>query len=151
MQFPRSSSELPSDDVAHTTTRARFPNAVQFAPIFAGRQAPNASPPLDAPFFAEFESSFVEAARRLTAPTAEVLFDGSGSRLSTTSREVSGVRTTSFPKRSFSATIAARVPYLSRRRRPFGSSSTRRSVSTSRPFAQTRRFGTILTPTRKRR
>lgn len=78
MQFPRSSSELPSDDVAHTTTRARFPNAVQFAPIFAGRQAPNASPPLDAPFFAEFESSFVEAARRLTAPTAEVLFDGFG-------------------------------------------------------------------------
>ncbi len=78
MQSLRSSSELPSDGFAQTTTRARFPNAVQFAPIFAGRQAPNASPPLDAPFFAEFESSLVEAARRLTAPTAEVLFDGFG-------------------------------------------------------------------------
>lgn len=56
----------------------RFSNAAQFAPIFAGRQAPDAAPSPDAPFFAEFASAFVEAARRLTAPTADVLFDGFG-------------------------------------------------------------------------
>lgn len=71
MQALRSS--LPDD-----FDRARFPNAGQFAPIFAGLQAPNAAPPPDAAFFAEFESFFVDAARRLTAPSAEVLFDGFG-------------------------------------------------------------------------
>ena len=57
---------------------ARFPNAALFAPIFAGRRAPDASPSPNAAFFSEFAPFFVEAARRLTASTAEVLFDDFG-------------------------------------------------------------------------
>lgn len=60
----------------------RFPNARRFAPIFSGREAPFApsseSPTSDEAFFSEFESSLVEAARRLTTPTAEIFFDGFG-------------------------------------------------------------------------
>jgi hypothetical protein len=76
MQSPRS-SRLPNER-DRSPFPVRFPNAAQFAPIFAGRRAPDASPFPNAPFFAEFESSFIEAARRLTAPTAEVLFDAFG-------------------------------------------------------------------------
>ena len=71
-------SQAPPRDFDRSPSPASFPNAAQFAPIFAARQAPDASSFPDAPFFAEFESSFVEAARRLTAPTAEVLFDDFG-------------------------------------------------------------------------
>ncbi len=60
----------------------RFPNARRFAPIFSGCEAPPApsseAPNPDAAFFSEFEPSLVEAARRLTTPTAEILFGGFG-------------------------------------------------------------------------
>lgn len=60
----------------------RFPNASRFAPFFAGREAPLATPDdssnPNAAFFSEFAPSLVEAARRLTAPTAEVRFDRFG-------------------------------------------------------------------------
>ena len=58
---------------------ARFPNAPFFAPIFSGRQTPPvASSSQQEAFFSEFESPLVEAARRHTAPTAEILFDAFG-------------------------------------------------------------------------
>ncbi len=60
----------------------RFPNAPRFAPIFAGRELPPAAQDgatnPNAAFFSEFAPSFAEAARRLTAPTAEVRFDRFG-------------------------------------------------------------------------
>lgn len=56
-----------------------FPNASRFAPIFAGLEAPpdDASNP-DAAFFSAFASNLVDSARRLTAPSADVLFDRCG-------------------------------------------------------------------------
>ncbi|MBP3558909.1 MAG: FliM/FliN family flagellar motor switch protein [Thermoguttaceae bacterium] len=78
MRFPRFSSQFFPCESDRSPSPARFPDAARFAPIFAGRRAPDASPSPDAPFFAEFASSLVEAARRLTAPTADVLFVGFG-------------------------------------------------------------------------
>ena len=82
MQSSRfSSSSLPSEYVPPLSP-AIFPNASSFAPIFAGRQAPpatsNAVPAPDAAFFSEFASSLAETVKRLTSPTAEVLFDRFG-------------------------------------------------------------------------
>ncbi len=72
--FPRESDRSLSSDL--------FPNASAFAPIFAGRQAPpapsNASTFPTAAFFSEFASPLAEAIKRLTTPTAEVIFDRFG-------------------------------------------------------------------------
>lgn len=82
MQSPRFSSSTFSGTSARSASFDRFPNAPRFAPIFAGRELPPA--PSDgttnpnAAFFSEFAPSFAKAARRLTAPTAEVRFDRFG-------------------------------------------------------------------------
>ncbi|MBQ6827975.1 MAG: hypothetical protein IJO46_08170 [Thermoguttaceae bacterium] len=57
----------------------RFPNATVFAPVFTGRATPatlaEASTDPNAAFFSDFAPSLKDAARRLTAPTADVIFD----------------------------------------------------------------------------
>ncbi len=79
MQAFRSVSAVPCA-FERSLTFERFPNAPFFAPIFSGREAPaaDALSSSNAAFFSEFESFFVEAVRRQTAPTAEVLFDACG-------------------------------------------------------------------------
>lgn len=82
MRSSRFSSSIFSGASALSASFDRFPNAPRFAPIFAGRELPPATPDgttnPNAAFFSEFAPSFVEAARRLTAPTAEVRFDRFG-------------------------------------------------------------------------
>ncbi len=60
----------------------RFPNAAFFAPIFSRRAAPSAlslpSTNPSAAFFSDFAPLLATAARRLTAPTADVVFDRFG-------------------------------------------------------------------------
>ena len=72
-------SQFSSFNADSVSPNVRFPNAVRFAPIFAGLETPfEETPNPDAAFFSAFSPLLGDSARRLTAPSADVSFERCG-------------------------------------------------------------------------